>query len=125
MIASSDVGKAAAEALLRLDFSGKQTRELQGQRGISYTEVATIIGKAIGKPDLKYVQAPDGQVRPALVQAGLSDNLAGLILEMAQALNSGYMRALEPRSELNTTETKYEDFVAEYFVPAYRQQAAA
>ncbi len=125
MIASSDIGKAAAEDLLRLDFTGKQTRELQGQRDISYEEVATIIGKAIGKTDLKYVQAPDEQVRPALVQAGLSDNLAGLILEMAKALNSGYMRALEPRSERNTTETKYEDFVAEFFVPAYRQQTAA
>lgn len=125
MIASSDIGKAAAEDLLRLDFKGKQTRELQGQRDISYEEVATIVGKAIGKTDLKYVQAPDEQVRPALVQGGLSDNLAGLILEMAQSLNSGYMRALEPRSERNTTGTKYEDFVAEFFVPAYREQAAA
>lgn len=125
MIASSDIGKAAADELLRLDFKGKQTRELQGQRDICYEEVAGIIGKAIGKADLKYVQAPDEQVRPALVQAGLSDDLAGLILEMAKALNSGYMHALEPRSERNTTGTKYEDFVAEHFVPAYREQAAA
>jgi uncharacterized protein YbjT (DUF2867 family) len=125
MIASSDIGKAAGEELLRLDFKGKQTRELQGQRDISYDDVAAIIGKAIGKTDLKYVQAPDEQVRPALVQTGMSDGLAGLILEMAKALNSGYMRALEPRSERNTTATKYEDFVTELFVPAYREQAAA
>lgn len=125
MIASSDIGRAAAEELIRLDFKGKQTRELQGQRDISYEEVAGIIGKAIGKTDLKYVQAPDEQVRPALVQAGMSDDLAGLILEMAKSLNSGYMHAIEPRSERNTTKTKYEDFVAEFWVPAYRQQAAA
>jgi len=35
------------------------------------------------------------------------------------------MRAIEPRTSRNTTPTTYEDFVAEVFVPAYRDQAAA
>jgi len=125
MIATRDIGNAAAAALLRLDFQGKHTRELQGQRDLDYTEAATIIGKAIGKPDLKYVQAPDDQLRGAMVQMGMSDNFAGLILEMASALNSGVMRMLEPRTAGNTTSTKFEDFVAESFVPAYQQQTAA
>ena len=125
MIATCDIGKAAAAALDRLDFHGKQTQELHGQRDLNYTEVATIIGKAVGKPDLKYVHASDEQVRGAMVQSGMSDNLAGLILEMAHALNSGHMRALEPRNEGNTTKTKFEDFVGEFFVPAYQQQVAA
>jgi hypothetical protein len=60
-----------------------------------------------------------------MVQMGMSDNFAGLILEMAGALNTGHMRALEPRSAVNTTPTKLETFVAESFVPAYQQQAAA
>jgi uncharacterized protein YbjT (DUF2867 family) len=124
-IATSDIGKAAAEAMLRSDFHGKQTRELHGQRELDYNEVARIIGKAIGKPDLKYVQAPDDQVRAAMVEMGMSDNFARLIIEMAGALNTGEMRALEPRTSRNTTPTKYEDFVAEFFVPAYQQQAAA
>ncbi len=125
MIATSDIGKAAAEALLRLDFQGKHTRELQGQRDLDYTEAATIIGKAIGKPDLKYARIPDEQLRGAMVQMGMSDNFAGLILEMASALNAGEMRTLEPRNPSNTTSTTFEDFVAEFFVPAYQQQAAA
>ncbi|MFY9560509.1 MAG: NmrA family NAD(P)-binding protein [Terriglobales bacterium] len=125
MIATKDIGVAAAEALLRLDFSGKQTRELQGQRDLDYTEVSRIIGKAIGKPDLGYIQAPEDEVRASLLQLGLSPSLAGLILEMADALNSGHMKALEPRSARNTTPTSYESFVAEQFVPVYQQQAAA
>jgi uncharacterized protein YbjT (DUF2867 family) len=125
MIASCDIGKAAGEDLLRLDFQGTQIRELHGQRDLDYTEATEIIGKAIGKPDLKYLQAPDDQVRTALIRSGMSDNVAGLILEMAGALNSGHMRALEPRTERNTTKTRYEDFVAEFFVPAYQQQVAA
>jgi len=125
MIATKDIGEAAANALLSLDFRQKQTRELLGQRDISMTEVAQIIGKAIGKPDLRYMQAPDEQVRPALVQLGMSSNVAGLLLEMSAALNSGYMRALEPRSAQNTTPTSYETFVAEEFLPLYEAKSAA
>ncbi|MGH9642794.1 MAG: NmrA family NAD(P)-binding protein [Terriglobales bacterium] len=125
MIASRDIGARAADALLDGDFHGQQTRELQGQRDLTYTEVAAIIGKAIGKPGLGYVQAPDEQLRTALVQMGMSANFAGLILEMAAALNSGHMKALEPRSEKNTTPTSFETFVEEEFAPAYREQMAA
>ncbi|MGD0824626.1 MAG: NmrA family NAD(P)-binding protein [Terriglobales bacterium] len=125
MIATRDIGEAAADALLRLGFRGKQTRELQGQRDLDYTEAATIIGKAIGKPALGYIQAPVDQLRAAMVQMGMSDNFVGLILEMAGALNRGHMRALEPRTSHNTTPTSFETFVADDFLPAYQQQAAA
>ena len=125
MIASRDIGAAAAEALLRLDFRGKQTHELQGQRDLDYTEAAAIIGKAIGNADLGYVQAPEDQIRAAMVQMGMSQNFVGQILEMAGALNRGHMRALETRSAGNTTPTRFETFAAEVFVPAYREAAAA
>ena len=125
MIATRDIGNAAAEALLRPTVRGKQTRELLGPRDLTYTEVATIIGRAVGKPDLKYVQAPDDQFRSVLVQMGMSEQFARLLLEMTAALNSGSMRALEPRTPQNTTPTSYEAFVADTFVPAYQQQAAA
>jgi uncharacterized protein YbjT (DUF2867 family) len=125
MIATRDIGAAAADALLSLAFRGKQTRELLGERDLDYTEVATSIGKAIGKPDLGYINPPDDQVRAALVRSGMSDQFAGLILEMVGSLNSGYMRALEPRTSRNTTPTSYETFVADTFAPAYQQQAAA
>ena len=125
MIATRDIGDAAAEALLRLEFRGKQTRELLGQRDIDYLEVASIIGKAIGRPAGGYQQAPEDQIRPAMMQMGMSADLVGLILEMASALNSGYMKALEPRSAGNTTPTPFETFVEEEFAPAYREQMAA
>jgi uncharacterized protein YbjT (DUF2867 family) len=125
MIATRDIGAAAADALLQLAFRGKQTQELLGQRDLDYTEVTAIIGTAIGKPNLKYVHLTDDQIRPALIQMGMSDNFASLLLEMSSALNSGYMRPLEPRTARNTTPTPFETFVAESFVSAYQQQAAA
>lgn len=125
LIATSDIGAAAAAALLQLTFRGKQTQELQGQRDLDYTEVATIIGKAIGKPNLGYIHAPDDQIRAAMVQMGMSENFVGLMLEMCAALNAGHMQTLEPRTAKNTTPTKFETFVADKFVPAYQQQPAA
>jgi len=125
MIATRDIGAAAAQALLNLNFRQKQTRELHGQRDISYSDVAAIIGKAIGKPNLRYTQAPNEQVRGIFIQLGMSPNMADSLLEMCGSMNSGYMRALEPRSTQNTTPTSYETFVAEEFVPLYQGKSAA
>ena len=125
MIATRDIGAAATDALLQLAFRGKQTQELLGQRDLDYTEVAAIIGNGIGKPGLGYIQMPGDQMKAALMQMGMSEDFVRLLFEMAGALNAGNMRALEPRSVRNSTPTSYETFVAEEFVPAYRQQAAA
>jgi len=125
MIATRDIGNFAAEALSRLDFKGKQTQELLGQRDVTMAEVATIIGEAIGKPDLPYRQLPNEQIRPALLQMGMSESMADLLLEMSAALNSGYMRPLEQRSARNSTPTSYESFVADEFVPLYEGRSAA
>ncbi|MFY9528340.1 MAG: NmrA family NAD(P)-binding protein [Candidatus Acidiferrales bacterium] len=124
MIATRDIGAVAAEALLKLDFEGKRSRELLGARDVTYAEAARVIGDAIGKPGLSYTQMPAAQLKPALTQMGMSSNMADLLLEMADALNSGYMRALEPRSPQNTTPTTFETFVAEDFVPGFQGKAA-
>ena len=55
---------------------------------------------------------------------GISRNIAQLLCEMSAALNNGYMHALEPPSEKNTTPTSFETFVQEVFLPAYKGQAA-
>ena len=125
LIATRDIGAAAAEDLLKLDFHGHQTRELLGQRDLTMTEAAAIIGDQLAKPDLQYVQAPNDQIRTAMIGMGMSSNFVDLILEMAGALNSGHMAALEGRSARNTTPTSYETFVKEEFVPLYYGKSAA
>ena len=125
MIATKDIGAAAAEALLKLDFSGKQTRELLGQRDVIYNEVTPIIGKAIGKPDLSFAQLPPEQFRSAVQQSGISANVADLVLEMCGAMVSGHMKALEPRAARNITPTSIETFVKDTFLPAYQGKAAS
>jgi len=124
MIATPDIGAAAADWMLKPDFAGKQARELLGERNVSYDEVAKIVGAAIGKPGLSYRQAPAIMLKPAMMGMGMSANMVDLLLEMTDALNSGYMKPLEARSAANTTPTTVETFVAEVFAPAYRGRAA-
>lgn len=125
LIASRDIGVAVVDLLLKLNFTGQHTQELLGQRDLDYNEVAAIIGKAIGKPDLQYIQLPDEQLRPALQQMGMSAQFGDLLLEMCAALNSGYMCALEKRRPQNSTPTSFETFVAEVFVPVYKGKSQA
>ncbi len=124
MIATQDIGAFAADALLRLDFRGYQTQELQGEHDLTMPGATSLIGKVIGKPDLQYRQITYDQFRGILLQMGASQSIADLFVEMSEALNSGYVRALEPRSERNTTSTSYEQFIREEFVPAYQATTA-
>ena len=124
MIATCDIGVAAAEALLKLNFGAHETQELLGQRDLNMTQATAIIGKAIANPGLRYMQAPSEQFRAGMTQLGVSVDFANLILEMAAALNSGHMGALETRSARNTTPTSYETFVNEEFVPRYHGKEA-
>lgn len=124
-IATHDIGNAAADLLLKLDFKGQQARELLGQRDLSYNDAAQIIGNKIENPGLQYVQFPPEDIKPVFIQMGMSANIADLILEMSAALNSGHMRALEPRTAKNSTPTSYETFVTEQFLPLYKRQASA
>jgi len=125
MIATKDIGAVAADALLHFHFYGQSSRELLGPRDLSYAEVARIVGTAIGRPALAYIQLPAEQVVMAMTQMGMSKNVANLLCEMAESLNDGHMKALEPRSESNTTHTSFETFVQEVFLPAYRGKSAS
>src|SRR6266849_5532814 len=123
MIATRDIGEYAARRMLNLDFSGKQTRELLGERDLSMNEATAVIARGIGKPDLRYVQFPYEQVQQVLAQMGVPPKTAALFIEMYKAINEG-MVGQEPRSPENTTPTSFEKFVQDVFAPGYHGKAA-
>ncbi|WP_051979138.1 NmrA family NAD(P)-binding protein [Edaphobacter aggregans] len=123
MIATRDVGNYAAQRLLHLDFSGKQTRELLGERDLSMTEATAVIARGIGHPDLRYEQFPYDQVQQVLTQMGIPPKGAALYIEMYKAINAGVLVPLEPRSPENTTPTSLENFVQDVFAAAYHGPA--
>jgi uncharacterized protein YbjT (DUF2867 family) len=124
MIATRDIGDYAARRLLNLDFSGKQTRELLGERDLSMNEATAIIARGTGKPDVRYVQFPYEEVRQVFLQMGVPSKTAALFIEMYKAMNEGVVAGQEPRSPENTTPTSFERFVQDVFVPAYHGKAA-
>src|ERR1700732_113488 len=124
MIATRDIGEYAAQRILKLDFSGKQTRELLGERDLSMNEATGVIARGIGKPDLRYVQFPYEQVQQVLTQMGIPLKTASQFIEMYKAINEGVVAAEETRSPENTTPTSFEKFVQDVFVPAYHGKAA-
>jgi uncharacterized protein YbjT (DUF2867 family) len=123
MIATRDVGDYAAQRLLDLDFSGKQTRELLGERDLSMAEATTIIARGIGKPELRYEQFPYDQVQQVLEQMGMPPRKAAVYIEMFKAINAGVLAAQEPRSRENSTPTSFEKFVQDVFAPGYHGKA--
>jgi uncharacterized protein YbjT (DUF2867 family) len=118
-IASRDIAAVAAEALMRLNFSGTMTRELLGQRDISMNEAAQIIGKAIGKDTLRYVELSLQESIDMQVARGRSAASAEKMNEEYAGWNNGTVRSAEERSAANTTPTSFETFVAEEFVPRF------
>jgi len=125
MVATRDVGNYAAQRLLDLDFSGKQTREVLGERDLTMTETTAVIARRIGKPDLRYQQFPYDQVQQALMQLGVPPKGAAMYIEMYKAINAGALVPLEPRSRENTTPTSIERFVQDVFAPAYQRKATS
>jgi len=125
VIATKDIGTYAGARLHARDFSGISTQELLGPRDVTMKEVASIIGKAIGKPGLQYVQAPFPMMEAALIQMGLPKISAELMIELGKAGNSGLLAPQEKRSAKNTTPTTIEWFASEVLAPAYLGKTAA
>ena len=118
MIACSDIAQRTAERLTHRDFSGKQIEDLLGERDLSLNEAIAVLGRRIGKPQLRYVQFPAAEAEKGMVAMGVGADAARLFIEMSQALNEERFAVNRPRNVQNTTLTSIEQF-AEVFVAAY------
>jgi uncharacterized protein YbjT (DUF2867 family) len=120
IVHTRDIGRVAAARMAESSFRGHGVEYVLGQRDVSYSEITAILGKAIGKNDLAYVQFPPEQAVVGLQQFGMSANVAGLMVGLAQGVNDGVVLEDCRRSPENTTETSIEQF-AEEFARAYNQ----
>jgi uncharacterized protein YbjT (DUF2867 family) len=119
-IATKDIGEVAARRLLALDWKGRLVQELQGERDLPMAEAAAVLGRAIGKPDLKYVQFPYPDAQKGMVGAGLPEEMAVLYVEMSKGFNEGHVKPTQKRSEATTTPTAFERWATEVFAQAFR-----
>jgi uncharacterized protein YbjT (DUF2867 family) len=117
MVHPNDIGSVAAEELLSLSFKGQTVRYIASEE-LTSQEATTILGKAIGKPDLKWVQFPDDQSLAGMKQAGLMESLAEGYVQMGIAFNSGKGQEDYLKHKPTLSPTKMSEFTKE-FAAAY------
>lgn len=102
-------------------ISGRNVRYVASEE-LTYNELASILGKAIGKNDLKWVQITSEQMRGGLVAAGMQPKIAAGLTEMYDAIHTGL---LYEDYNLNKPKTmgnvKMKDFAKE-FAKVYHQE---
>ena len=124
LIATRDIASVAAEYLAEPTFEGTTVRHLLGPRDYTVLEATSILGGAIGKPDLQYVQFPRDDYRNGLLQAGFSENVADAYIEMEDSINDGSVFAAATRDASTTTPTTMEEFAKDTFAPAFKGAAS-
>ncbi|MGZ8441779.1 MAG: NmrA family NAD(P)-binding protein [Candidatus Deferrimicrobiaceae bacterium] len=123
MIATEDIADATARLFVEGKFHGHTVRYLLGPRDLTMSEATRILGEAIGKPGLKYVQFPEEDARKAMAVAGMSGSVVEGMLEMQRGFNAGIVRPTRERSVESTTPTTLESFSRSFFAHAYRTAA--
>ncbi|GGE41635.1 uncharacterized protein YbjT (DUF2867 family) [Pedobacter psychrotolerans] len=82
---------------------------------ISVGEATQAIGQAIGKPDLKWVEFSDEESLSGMKQAGFSNELAALYVEMGSSMRNNLLQADFDKSGAPITGTvKINDFAKEF-----------
>jgi len=119
IVHTDDIAEVATKRLLALDFSGFETQFVPGAADLTMDEVATILGNAIGKPDLKYVTFSPEDGKNGMLQAGLPETIAEGYTELFDALNKGTYLNDYQRTPENKTPTTLEQFAKNEFAPAY------
>ncbi len=111
MVATRDVAEEAAERLRKQDVEGHGVAVLLGPEDVTMAGATRAIGARLGMPDLPYIQFPPDDVRAALQGSGMSEQVAGLLVDLQLGLNDGrFFEGLERTSE-STMRTRFEDFL--------------
>jgi uncharacterized protein YbjT (DUF2867 family) len=82
-----DIAAAVAEEITT-PFVGRKVRYVASEE-ITCIEIASILGAAIGKPDLKWIMIPDEQLLNGMIAAGMNARVAAGLVEMNASSHSG------------------------------------
>lgn len=120
LVHPTDIAEVAAEELQGLSFKGKSVRYIASDEKTTH-EVAAILGKAIGKPELPWINFKDEDTIGGMMQAGLPEDIAKNYAEMGAAMRSGEMDSDYLKNKPTAFgNTKFEAF-APVFAAVYAQ----
>ncbi|MBL0152124.1 MAG: NAD(P)H-binding protein [Chitinophagaceae bacterium] len=119
MSSTDDIAAVAFEELTGLSFTGHSARYLVSDE-LGTSEIAGVLGSAVGKPELPWVSFTDEQAHGGMIQAGLNPEVVKNYVEMGAALRSGVMQADFIRNRpAQTGKVKFADF-ATVFAQVYQ-----
>ncbi len=88
-VSPKDIAAAIAEEL-ETPTNGKKVRYVASEE-LTGNETASILGEAIGKPDLKWILTSDEQMLNGLKSVGMNPEIAAGLVEMYAGLHSGLL----------------------------------
>jgi uncharacterized protein YbjT (DUF2867 family) len=121
-VAITDIAAAAAHYLLK-GPRGHHVVDVFGPERITFNEVASQVGQAIGKP-VKHVQIPADALKTALLAQGLTADLAAQLIELDDAIAKGIVTARIGDAQWQG-KTRFAQFAREVVKPAYGRLTAA
>lgn len=114
MVHPDDIAAVVAAELTKPGASGKQVRYVVGDIRTG-AEIAKVLGTAIGKPELPWIEFTDQQAIDGMMQAGLSEEIAKLYTEMGAGFRNGTIAAhFEQEGSPLVGTTKLEDFAVSF-----------
>ena len=114
-----DIAAAVAEELVT-PFEDRKVRYVASEE-ISCNELASLLGAAIGKPDLKWVIIPDEQLLNGMIAAGMNPKIAAGMVEMNAGMNNGDLYEDYFRNKPTLGKVKLAEYAKEFAV-IYNQQ---
>jgi uncharacterized protein YbjT (DUF2867 family) len=119
MVATADIARVVARELTTPSGEGKRVLHLRAPSLYSMREVTAMIGAAIDRPDLAYVQSDPQQGKAALMQQGVSASVAAQLEEMSAAFSTGRLDGEYDNGPTEITPTTLAHFAATVFRPAF------
>lgn len=112
MIATRDIGWKAADFMDRSDPVGHVVFEFVGPQEITLNEAALMLGQAIEKPELRYVQITEDEERERMLSQGMNEKIVDLVLEMYRAFNQGLIKSTQEMTLEHHGITTFEEFAS-------------
>ncbi|QNL47971.1 NAD(P)H-binding protein [Olivibacter sp. SDN3] len=112
-----DIADVALEAMTNSVFGGNATKYVVSDE-ITGKEIAEKLGKAIGNPDLKWIQFSDEEMFQGLLQQGMSEQMATTyIIDTGKALRNGsLLQTYFTERTVLLGKTNFDDFAKEFSV---------
>lgn len=112
-VSPKDIAAAIADEIVT-PLTGRKVRYVASDERPG-NETASVLGAAIGKPDLKWMVVPDEQVQSGLEAIGMQPRIAAGLVEMYASLRSGrFWEDYKLHKPAAMGNVKLEDFAKEF-----------